>query len=65
MKEQINLAIKEDRLKPNEGMRLLAEHERGLTDRTIYRFRQNDPGGEQAAARRCRRTAGDSRQRLR
>lgn len=37
MKEQINLAIKEDRLKPNEGMRLLAEYaeyERGLTDRT-------------------------------
>ena len=34
MKEQINLAIEEDRLKPNEGMRLLAEHERGLTDRT-------------------------------
>lgn len=30
----INLAIEEDRLKPNEGMRLLAEHERGLTDRT-------------------------------
>lgn len=34
MKEQINLAIKEDRLKPNEGMRLLAEHEKGLTERT-------------------------------
>jgi len=34
MKEQINLAIKEDRLKPNEGMRLLAEYEKGLTDRT-------------------------------
>jgi len=34
MKEQINLAIKEDRLKPNEEMRLLAEYERGLTDRT-------------------------------
>ena len=30
MKEQINLAIKEDRLKPNEGMRLLAEYERGV-----------------------------------
>jgi arginine decarboxylase len=34
MKEQINLAIKEDRLKPNEGMRLLAEYEKGLSDRT-------------------------------
>jgi len=34
MKEQINLAIKEDRLKPSEGMRLLAEYEKGLTDRT-------------------------------
>jgi arginine decarboxylase len=34
MKEQINQAIKEDRLKPSEGMRLLAEYEKGLTDRT-------------------------------
>ena len=34
MKEQINHAIKEDRVKPNEGMRLLAEYEKGLTDRT-------------------------------
>jgi arginine decarboxylase len=34
MKEQINSAIKEDRLKPNEGMRLLAEYERGLSDNT-------------------------------
>ena len=29
MKEQINEAIKSDRLKPNEGMRLLAEYEKG------------------------------------
>src|SRR5262249_12572498 len=34
MKEQINDAIKNDRLKPNEGMRLLSEYERGLTDHT-------------------------------
>jgi arginine decarboxylase len=30
MKRQFDLAIKEDRLKPNEGMRLLAEYEKGL-----------------------------------
>src|SRR5207302_4047808 len=32
MKEQINDAIKNDRLKPNEGMSLLAEYEKGLTE---------------------------------
>ena len=34
MKEQINRRHQEDRLKPNEGMRLLSEYEKGLTDRT-------------------------------
>jgi arginine decarboxylase len=43
MKEQINLAIREDRLKPNEGMRLLAEYERGLTDRTYLTVGNNRP----------------------
>lgn len=34
MKAQFDAAIKEDRLKPNEGMRLLADYERGLRDHT-------------------------------
>ncbi len=34
MKAQFDAAIKEDRLKPNEGMRLLADYERGLKDHT-------------------------------
>jgi arginine decarboxylase len=38
VKEQINEAIKTDRLKPSEGMRLLAEYEKGLTDHTYLTF---------------------------
>ncbi|MCW5558232.1 MAG: arginine decarboxylase, partial [Verrucomicrobiae bacterium] len=34
MKAQVDAAIKSDRLKPNEGMRLLDEYERGLKDYT-------------------------------
>lgn len=34
MKAQFDAAIKQDRLKPNEGMRLLADYERGLRDHT-------------------------------
>ncbi|MBL8603998.1 MAG: biosynthetic arginine decarboxylase [Myxococcales bacterium] len=34
MKSQIDAAIKADKLKPVEGMRLLAEYERGLKDQT-------------------------------
>ena len=34
MKAQIDAAIKQDRLKPNEGMRLLQDYERGLKDQT-------------------------------
>ena len=34
MKAQVDLVIKQDRLKPTEGMRLLAEYERGLKDTT-------------------------------
>ncbi|MHB0968314.1 MAG: biosynthetic arginine decarboxylase [Thermoanaerobaculia bacterium] len=34
MKVQIDMAIKSDRLRPNEGMRLLADYERGLRDQT-------------------------------
>jgi arginine decarboxylase len=34
VKSQVDAAIKQDRLKPTEGMRLLAEYERGLKDQT-------------------------------
>ena len=34
MKSQIDAAIKSDRLKPSEGMRLLDEYERGLKSTT-------------------------------
>jgi arginine decarboxylase len=34
MKSQIDAAIKADRLRPNEGMRLLQDYERGLKDQT-------------------------------
>jgi len=34
MKSQIDAAIKQDRLKPTEGMRLLQDYERGLKDQT-------------------------------
>jgi len=34
MKTQIDAAIKADRLKPTEGMRLLQDYERGLKDQT-------------------------------
>jgi arginine decarboxylase len=34
VKAQVDSAIKQDRLKPTEGMRLVAEYERGLKDQT-------------------------------
>ncbi|HVR40168.1 MAG TPA: biosynthetic arginine decarboxylase [Thermoanaerobaculia bacterium] len=38
MKQQIDVAIKQDRVKPTEGMRLLADYERGLKDQTYLSF---------------------------
>jgi len=38
MKAQFDAAIKQDRLKPTEGMRLLADYERGLRDQTYLSF---------------------------
>ena len=38
MKSQIDIAIKQDRVKPNEGMRLLQDFERGLKDQTYLTF---------------------------
>jgi arginine decarboxylase len=34
MKQQFDAAIKQDRLRPNEAMRLLADYEKGLNDQT-------------------------------
>jgi arginine decarboxylase len=38
MKIQIDEAIKSDRIKPNEGMRLLSDYEKGLLDHTYLTF---------------------------
>lgn len=38
MKQQIDVAIKQDRLRPNEGMRLLQDFEKGLKDQTYLTF---------------------------
>ena len=38
MKAQIDAAIKQDKVKPTEGMRLLQEYERGLKDQTYLTF---------------------------
>ena len=38
MKAQIDVAIKQDRVKPTEGMRLLQDFERGLKDQTYLSF---------------------------
>lgn len=38
VKAQVDVAIKQDRMKPTEGMRLLADYERGLKDQTYLTF---------------------------
>jgi arginine decarboxylase len=38
VKAQVDAAIKSDRLKPNEAMRLLSEYERGLKGYTYLNF---------------------------
>ncbi|MFQ3578004.1 MAG: biosynthetic arginine decarboxylase [Verrucomicrobiia bacterium] len=38
MKQQVDAAIKSDRLKPNDAMRLLADYERGLKQYTYLEF---------------------------
>lgn len=39
VKAQVDIAIKQDKLKPTEGMRLLADYERGLKDQTYLTLR--------------------------
>lgn len=41
MKVQFDEAIREDRIKPSEGMRLLAEYEKGLQDHTYLSFNKH------------------------
>jgi arginine decarboxylase-like protein len=43
VKSQIDAAIKQDRLKPQEGMRLLADYERGLKEQTYLTFKDPAP----------------------
>jgi arginine decarboxylase len=38
VKSQVDVAIKQDKLRPTEGMRLLADYERGLKDQTYLNF---------------------------
>jgi arginine decarboxylase len=39
VKAQVDVAIKQDRLRPNEGMRMLADYERGLKEQTYLKLR--------------------------
>jgi arginine decarboxylase len=43
MKSQVDAAIKSDRLKPNEAMRLLASYERALKGYTYLQLNQFYP----------------------
>jgi arginine decarboxylase len=45
VKAQVDAAIKSDRLKPNEAMRLLSEYERGLKGYTYLNFQNGGKGG--------------------
>ena len=45
MKTQVDAAIKSDRLKPNEAMKLLANYERALKGYTYLQFNGSGPGG--------------------
>jgi arginine decarboxylase len=44
VKTQVDAAIKGDRLKPNEAMRLLANYERALKGYTYLQFNGNNTG---------------------
>ena len=44
MKSQVDAAIKSDRLKPNEGMKMLASYERSLSGYTYLTFNGNGNG---------------------
>jgi arginine decarboxylase len=50
VKAQVDAAIKSDRLKPNEAMRLLSEYERGLKGYTYLNFQNGTPLAAGSAA---------------
>jgi arginine decarboxylase len=39
VKAQVDIAIKQDKLRPNEGMRMVADYERGLKEQTYLKLR--------------------------
>jgi arginine decarboxylase len=43
VKAQVDAAIKSDRLKPNDAMKLLADYERGLTEYTYLSLNESQP----------------------
>jgi arginine decarboxylase len=45
MKAQVDQAIKEDRVKPNEGMRIFDDYEKGLKEYTYLNFNKNGSNG--------------------
>ncbi len=45
VKAQVETAIKQDKMKPTEGMRLIAEYERGLKDQTYLTLESKSSGG--------------------
>src|SRR3984893_2997070 len=51
VKAQVDAAIKSDRLKPNEAMRLLSEYERGLKGYTYLNFQNGGDRGERRGGR--------------
>ncbi len=55
MKAQTDAAIKSDRLKPSEAMRLLDDYEKSLTLYTYLDFEDQHHGGEQSSEGKSRR----------
>ena len=52
VKAQVDAAIKQDKLKPTEGMRLIAEYERGLKEQTYLNFDAARMNEQQKASER-------------
>ena len=50
MKSQVDAAIKSDRLKPNDAMKILADYERGLQGYTYLSLESPNPNGALAAS---------------
>jgi arginine decarboxylase len=61
VKLQVDAAIKSDRLKPNDAMKLLADYERGLQDYTYLSLADNAPREGATASRGCFDDVSDKR----